>query len=129
MHIICQAEPDSGHYLDLLTCSEASKVLVTKLITEKGKMIGSGDMLELVKILNADTLPKAWGACKFTQTGSIHIGMECDNIKQVVSDLSVAGGQILIEPFKRENNNWLSFALDLEGNCLELIERSGRETE
>lgn len=127
MHVICCEEADEGDYVDTLTCSQNAKIVITKLITDRGKESGSGDMLELIKIMGSAAPPGEMSIHKFTQTGNIHIAMECDDIKKTVVNLELAGGTTLIAPFKRENNNWLCFCLDPEGNCLELIERNREE--
>ena len=98
--------------------------MITKLITDKGSIIGSGDMLELIKVIFKDQeMGTSINIRKFTDIGVSHLGIVCDNIMDTSSKIIRNGGEVIVSPFKRENGNWLSFGKDLEGNFLELIER------
>lgn len=124
MSIVCRNQIDAGNWIEQLSEKEVSHIVITKLITDKGSITGSGDMLELIKIIFKDQeMDTSVNIRKFTDIGVSHLGIVCDNIMDTSSKIIRNGGEVIVSPFKRENGNWLSFGKDLEGNFLELIER------
>lgn len=124
MSIICRKQIDSGSWIEDLCGKEGSNIVVTKLITDKGKREGSGDMIELIKVI--PSIPPTFSNIdirRIADIGVSHFGIVCDNIVDISNKIIQNGGEVIISPFKRENGNWLSFGKDLEGNFLELIER------
>lgn len=123
MKLIVDNEKDYNVVLDeLLKCENAS-ICVSKLITEKGVKTGSGDMLELIQVLNgkADQSPVQGDICK---NGMMHLCFGVDDIDLVVSNIKAMGGEIKTQILLRENGNKFCFATDIEGNWIELIQRN-----
>lgn len=124
MHIVCLKEADRGSFVDQLVGIKNSEIMITKLITDQGVENGAGDMVELVKVIGDMSALKNIIPFKFTKAGSMHIAFECTDIIKASEMVALYGGTVIVPPFVRENGNWLSFCLDPEGNCLEIIERS-----
>lgn len=125
MNVICKNQIDTGEWIDSLCGTKSHYIVVTKLITERGKVIGSGDMIELVKIMPNNWEKLGGRKRKFTDVGVSHVGFICDDIQKISGKIIQNGGKIFVQPFKRENGNWLCFGCDIEGNFIELI---GRES-
>lgn len=124
LYVICDSFCDKGAFIDELSGQKNATLYITKLITEKGKQSGSGDMLELIRLEPQSEQQKSDSKQnEFTATGSTHLCFEVNDIHEVANRILEKGGIILVEPFQRENENWLAFADDLEGNHLELIQR------
>lgn len=123
MHVVCQQELDKGFFVEKLSGESNAYILVTKLITDKGKMTGSGDMIELIKFVSASSYTSVKENKKFTDIGVTHIALECDDLFDISQKVILNGGEIIVPPFTRENGNELCFCKDPEGNCLELIVR------
>lgn len=123
MQEICKEEHDAGKFLDCLIGVPNVKIIVTKLITPRGIKMGTGDMIELVKIISPEYKEETINEKRKCITETIHIAILCTDIWETVLRISEYGGEIIVEPFQRGNGNWLSFALDPEGNYLELIQR------
>lgn len=112
---------DSGKCVDELIGVKGARIWITKLITEKGKLTGDGDMIELVQIdYPRNTAPGF--KRRFSDTGVVHIAFEC-SIRDTVSRIENNSGRVIVAPMIRENGNALCFCEDPEGNFLELIER------
>jgi len=112
---------DSGKCIDALIGVPGARIWITKLITEKGKMIGDGDMIELVQI----DYPRervSDSIRRISDTGSVHIAFEC-NIQETIRRIEENSGRVIVSPMIRDNGNILCFCEDPEGNFLELIER------
>lgn len=110
---------------DALICELLSvdePVRITKLITEKGKITTSGDMVELVEYpYSPYKIPDDYPIFK---TGVAHLGFGIDNMAETVSRIKALGGKQKTSIHIMANGNKCCFCQDPEGNWLELIERS-----
>lgn len=99
-----------------------SKVLVSKLITPRGKMTGTGDMIELLQVIDSKKkcAPPYGAVC---QTGTAHIGIGIDDMVKTVIAITENGGRQQT-PILQLGNNRCCFCTDPEHNWLELIERN-----
>lgn len=121
MHIICDDFVDSGDFIDTLYGKDNTKIHITKLITPQGKISGMGDMLELIYI--DGNRAESQSNSRLTDIGRMHIAFETKNISETLENILRNKGKVLVEPFCRENGNWLAFCCDPENNYLELIQR------
>lgn len=121
MHYICRQEICCGEAFDILAGAKGVKVLMSKLITEKGKSTGEGDMVELLQMINSEGTSEA-SKRKVTDSGMIHIALEC-RFSDVLPLVEKYGGKIIMEPIVMESGNGMCFVTDPEGNYIELIER------
>lgn len=121
MHYICKQEVCCGEIFDLLTGIKSTRILMTKLITDRGKETGSGDMIELLQavIPKPADQPAARG---LTDAGTVHIAMECE-FSSTLPVIEKYGGKIVINPVVMGSGNGMCFIADPEGNYIELIER------
>lgn len=95
-------------------------VLITKLITDYGKITGSDDMLELIYFFDAKNVED-----KFIYDQSVvHICFSVENIKYVVEQLKKSSGKQCTDIHEISNGNKCCFCKDPEGNWLELIEQA-----
>ena len=79
MSIVCRNQIDAGNWIEQLCEKEVSHIVITKLITDKGSIIGSGDMLELIKVIFKDQeMGTSINIRKFTDIGVSHLGIVCD---------------------------------------------------
>ena len=121
MHYICKQEICCGETFDLLVGINNSKILMTKLITDRGKAMGSGDMIELLQVV----IPRKENKpCikKLADPGTIHIAIECE-FCSTLPLVERFEGKIVITPVVMESGNRMCFVSDPEGNYIELIER------
>lgn len=118
---VCENQEDANELLDELLDYANCKIITTKLITEQGKINGSGDMIEFVKILCG---PVSENVCKnIFDCGSVHIAMGVDNIFEVSKKIEQYGGLMKTKIVEHSNGNKFAFAVDIEGNWIELIQR------
>lgn len=120
LHLICDDSEDKGDFLSLLSGEKDIIIGITKLITERGKITQEGEMIELIQVKNKD----CGSICtdSIMSVGIMHIGMGVDDIFVSRDRIMENGGAIMVEPFLRENKNWLCFAKDPEGNWIEVIQ-------
>ena len=123
MQIVCSEAEDSGAFLDTLLGLNNSKILVTKLITPRGRITGVGEMIELIKIVLPEKIESGEEEKSIYARGVVHMALHCSNIEKTVKEVVSLGGKIIVAPFKRDNGNWLCFVCDPEGNYIELIQR------
>ncbi len=132
MYAICRVQPDSNPLLDELLHTDA-RIVTTKLITDYGRLAGQGDMLELVQLAGlgmeaADTGEGVvWKAAAHpvSDTGTAHIAFGVPAIEQTLDKIVQNGGEKRTRIYQMENGNRCCFAVDPEGNWVELIERAG----
>ena len=124
MKVICSMEPDSGRLFDELLETENAAVMTTKLITECGKIRGSGDMIELVKVTGEGVNPLSLPDNRpIIMTGMAHVAMGVADIKSTVSKILTEGGKQKTSVITMKNGNMCCFCTDPEGNWIELIQR------
>ena len=117
MHKICENVIQKDSLIEELL--GPGSVLITKLITDYGKITGSGDMLERIYFFDAKNVED-----KFIYDQSVvHICFSVENIKYVVDQLKKSSGKQCTDIHEMSNGNKCCFCKDPEGNWLELIER------
>ena len=118
---VCNNQVDSNILLDELLGITNVRIITTKLITQRGKEIGSGDMLELVKIL--DENPGINVSGPIYNFGIMHLALGVDDINEVCEKVKTNGGQQYTKICCHSNGNKFAFVKDPEGNWIELIQR------
>lgn len=121
MLYICKQEVCCGKEFDILVGAKDAKMLISKLITEEGKVMGRGNMIELLQVI----VPKQKNESvikKLTNQGTMHIAIEC-LFKDTISLVETYEGKVIINPVVMESGNKMCFITDPEGNYIELIER------
>lgn len=121
MTAVCENQEDSNVLLDELLDFKEAKILTTKLITEQGRNNGSGDMIELVKIVNGPDIKNAH--FRVFDNGASHIAIGVDDLELTAKKITENGGSMQTKIVKHSNGNKFAFAKDNEGNWLELIEK------
>ena len=121
MTAICENQEDYNLLLDELYGFKNSKIITTKLITEYGKINCTGDMIELVKIIKGPESKKA--SSKIWDYGTAHIAISVDDLEYISKKITKHGGSMKTSIHQHVNLNKFAFAVDNEGNWLELIER------
>lgn len=121
MHIVCEKEKDANELLDELIMPGV-QIYTTKLITDYGKVQGTGDMIELVKVINKvpDLMVKV---PKIDRVGTAHIAMGVDDIENVCNRFLNYGGNLKTSVITMKNGNKCCFGIDPEKNWVELIQR------
>ena len=98
---------------------------ISKLITERGKQIGSGDMIELIEVICPKVAPVCRAGtspiCTIAPAGTAHICLGIDDMAGTLSAPCAHGGDVLIEPVTFPTGRACAFCADPEGNVLELI--------
>lgn len=119
MTIILEKYRDKGQWLSELTNQNVTSILITKLVTEYGSYMGTGDMLELIEVF-----PKRNEAIKLPIfiSGVAHIAFGVNDIAKTKELIEENGGTIVVLPYLRDNGRSLMFARDIEGNWLEVIQ-------
>lgn len=102
-----------------------ARISVTKLITERGKETGVGDMIELLQVLScpvdmADKRHK--GHMALYETGCLHISFGVHDMELVVKNIEDNGGRCVTNIHVLNGKNKCCMCQDPEGNWLELIE-------
>ncbi|WP_027407457.1 VOC family protein [Anaerovibrio sp. RM50] len=120
MHEICNDVEQKDELIDELLSVHES-VRITKLITEHGKLTGSGDMVELVEYPNSPYKDSV--DYEIYKTGVMHLGFGIDDMDATLSRLKKMGGKQKTSVHIMANGNKCCFCQDPEGNWLELIER------
>lgn len=115
MKIIQSQILTSNPLIDAIIGKE-KEVLISKLITPYGCQTGTGDMIELIQIVNANPPKPSF----IYSTGTAHIGFGVDSIEETIESITAHGGKIRSEIF-RLGQNKCCFCTDPEGNWLELI--------
>lgn len=130
---ICENETDAGRLYEELYGVPNAKVVITKLISEYGKVNGQGDMLELIQLCGdeycrglyqEDVLEAENGRRKaryIYQTGMKHIAIGVDDISGVINKVCLNGGTKLTEILSKGERR-CCFCKDPEGNFIEVIE-------
>lgn len=121
MIAVSEKQKDRNILLDELLEHEDSEIITTKLITPTGKQNGQGDMIELVKIVSHVEHLRI--PSPIYNTGMMHIAIEVEGIDQVIDLIAQNGGCSKTKIVTHANGNRFAFAIDPEGNWLELIER------
>lgn len=120
MHIINELNVQADPLAKAIMNGCDDKIIYSKLITECGKLTGSGDMLELIQTPLKTLESKNE---RLILSGVMHIGLEINNIEEVCSKISEYGGTVKTDIFLFSNGNKCCFCQDPEGNWLELIQR------
>ena len=120
MHVICEKTFQSDALIQNLLGNDSAGVIITKLITDQGKMSGIDDMLELLQVKGAGN-KQLIGA--IYQPGCMHIGFRVDDIDKTIDKIIEYGGSKYTDIHTMPNGNRCCFARDIENNWLELIER------
>lgn len=119
MTAVCENQEDSNLLLDELFDFKDTKIITTKLITEQGKINGSGDMIELIKIINGPEIKNAH--FRLFDHGASHIAMGVDDIEDIKTKIIKNGGSMQTKIITHSNGNRFAFAQDNEKNWIELI--------
>lgn len=120
MTVICSKAADANELLDELLERQGSKIFTTKLITEYGKRIGTGDMVELIKVQGCTQ--EAFQHSVY-QIGTAHLAFGVTNMEETLRRIQNLNGVQKTRVRQMENGNKLCFCTDPEGNWIELIER------
>lgn len=120
MKYICRQEMSFGDF-DFLFGRSNTKVLTTKLITEKGVENGSGDMVELIRVLEPEAI-KNRKRQELYDVGIMHFAFECI-FDDVLPKVEKFGGIVKNGPVEMWNGNSMCILQDPEGNYIELLER------
>lgn len=105
---------------DILKNNDA-EVLISKLITEQGKINGTGDMLELVQVIGPSvkssnsTRPMIW------EQGIMHVAFGVCTVQKTAEKILKYGGSKVTEIHTMPNGNACGFFEDPEYNYIELI--------
>ncbi len=121
MYYVCKQEICCGKEFDILVGADNAKVLMSKLITERGRTTGSGDMIELLQVVIPEQMDKI-NSQKLTDQGTIHIAIECQ-FNKTLPLLKDYNGKVVIDPITMKSGNKMCIVADPEGNYIELIER------
>lgn len=123
MYVICSKAADANELLDELLDCNGSKIFTTKLVTEYGKQIGTGDMVELVKVQGSQA-----EAVQHTiyEPGTAHVAFGITDMEDTLQRILRLGGARKTRVRQMENGNKLCFCTDPEGNWIELIERGAK---
>ncbi len=119
MTAICENQEDSNLLLDELFDFNNTKIITTKLITEQGRINGSGDMIELIKVINGPVIKNAH--FRLFDHGASHIAMGVDDIEDIEKKIIKNGGSMQTKIITHANGNKFAFAKDNEQNWIELI--------
>lgn len=120
MTAVCENQEDSNALLDELFGVDGAKVITTKLITEYGRNSGTGDMIELVKIVHGPEMKNAH--FRLFDNGASHIAIGINDLDSTAKKVVSNGGSMQTKNVKHPNGNRFAFAKDNEGNWIELIE-------
>lgn len=125
LHTICENNIQDDELIAEITGEENAFVKITKLITDRGKETGVGDMLELIEWSDEKEISSGSAAFdRVCRPGCTHICIGVDSIKQTVIKLEANGGCIKTDIKKFPNGNSCCFCTDPEGNWIELISRN-----
>lgn len=120
---ICENQRCSGELFKQLFGTEA-EVLVTKLITNRGKDTGIGDMLELIEPVTKKVTREE--RQRVFEEGVAHISLGISNIDEVVQSVIENGGSKQTDILDMGNGNKCCFCTDPEGNWIELIQNGSK---
>ena len=117
--------PEKNAMLDDLFKKENVVIFTTKLITELGSKLGSGEMIELVKVrfpFNHVQIDNS----QIYNIGLAHIAIGVDDIEAICSKIVLNGGRLQTDVHLMDNGKKCAFATDPEGNWIELIQNIQR---
>lgn len=130
---VCENEPDEGKLYEDLYGFPDAKVIITKLVSEYGRLNGKGDMLELIQLCmdwdyRSVYSEKVLGGEEskrkeryIYQTGMAHIAIGVADIDKVLKKLHLNGG-IMLTDILLKGSRKCCFCKDPEGNFIEVIE-------
>lgn len=122
LHTICENVVQKDELIAELVGENDSAVKITKLITDRGKETGIGDMLELVEVLGQNEKQDSHGVFdKVCKSGCAHICLGVNDIMKVLGRLESNDGTVQSNIKSFPNGNVCCFCTDPEGNWLELI--------
>ena len=123
MRTIVSHNPEQSEMLDDLFRQSGARILTTKLITPYGCETGTGDMLELIKVVSFEPghLP---GNRMISETGMGHVAFGVTDIENVSNKIAEHGGRMMTKVYTMPNGNKCAFAQDPEENWIELIQRA-----
>lgn len=107
--------------LDDLFKKDDVEIFTTKLITELGYELGSGEMLELIKVkipYNDSQVDNS----QIHNIGLAHIAIGVDDMEEICSKIVLNGGKMQTAIHLMNNGKKCAFATDPEGNWIELIQ-------
>ena len=120
MCVICENYPDAGDMYAQLYGLQDAEVVISKLITEYGKQMKQGDMLELIYCPNSKKIEKQENT-QIYGYGVMHISFGIDDINQTVQRVLGNGGKVKTDIITRGERK-VCFIVDPEGNWIELIQ-------
>lgn len=130
---VCENELDAGMLYEELYGVPNAKVVITKLISEYGKMNGQGDMLELIQLSVERNSGRVYQENAFEaedgrrkerhiyQTGMSHVAIGVDDISGIMKKVCLNGG-IMLTDILSKGSRKCCFCKDPEGNFIEVIE-------
>lgn len=122
MHVICENVIQHDQLTNAILKNINSKIVITKLITNRGKICRHGDMIELIQVVeNTENITNELIRPLYL-VGCMHIALSVDDIEKTVNLVVANGGEIYTEILLMDNGNKCCFCLDPEKNYLELIE-------
>ena len=121
MSLICEKNRESNELLDDLFKMDNAEIFTTKLITELGCKLGSGEMLELIEV-SFPCNHKQIDNSKIYNTGIAHVAIGVDDIEEVCSKIILNGGTLKTVIHLMSNGKKCAFATDPEVNWIELIQ-------
>lgn len=125
MLIVCENLEQSDALVKDILKIENSTIRISKLITERGKVSGVGDMLELIEvIIPCEDNIKNLRDIVFYRTSTMHICFGVNNIEKIIREVIRYGGKACTDIHIFSNGNKCCFCQDVEGNWIELIERT-----
>lgn len=98
-----------------------AKVTISKLITERGKEIGIGDMVELLQVTPFQDVGIGV-ADRIYDAGCMHVAFSVQNIEAVTQNIKDNQGRQITAIHLLNERNKCCICRDPEGNWLELIE-------
>lgn len=119
MHVLCENVIQEDDLIADLLCGEGTAVRITKLITEKGKVSGSGDMLELLQVAKKPFGVSHGAVCS---AGRAHCCFWVKGMRSLIARIVAHGGTQCTKIHIMDNGNLCCFVQDNERNWIELIE-------
>lgn len=121
MNVICHEIVQSDELIHDFLQDPNGSVKISKLITEYGKVVGSGDMVELLEVTSKGDQYNPF-RLKLYCPGATHLGFFVAGIEETVDRILHLGGMQLTTIHLMPNKKRCCFCRDIEGNGLELIE-------
>ena len=123
MSVICEKNIESNELLNDLFKVDDVEIFTTKLITELGCKLGSGEMLELIEVSFPCNHKQADNS-QIYNMGIAHVAIGVDDIEEICSKIVLNDGTMKTNIHLMDNGKKCAFATDLEGNWIELIQNT-----